>query len=250
MNIARRIKGLEKKIGYSFLDKKHLLTALTHSSYAYENQNDYHQNNEVYEFLGDAIIGFILADYLVANYPNLDEGDLSKFKAAAASTNTLASFARSISLDKKILLGKGEMKSKGYQKKSILAGAFEALVAAIYLDGGFEATQNFLLPLLEKFFHKIKVNDFKLENYKSALQEYLQRHHLPSPSYKIIETRGPEHKKLFLVEVKLGANFLAKAKGHAKKEAEQKAAHKALKKIWDKKIKSLSDDVFLMKRKE
>lgn len=250
MNIARRLERLEKKIGYTFQNKRHLLTALTHSSYAYENQTDNLQDNEVLEFLGDAIIGFVLADYLVENYPYLDEGDLSKFKAAAASTNTLASFARSISLDRKILLGKGEVKSQGYKKKNILAGAFEALVAAIYLDGGFEPTRSFLLPLFEKFFKKIKVDDFKLENYKSALQEYLQRNQFPPPSYRIIETRGPEHKKLFLVEVKLGQNLLAKAKGYAKKEAEQKAAHKALKKIWGKKIKSLSDEVFLIKREE
>ena len=249
MNITKRLASLEKKIGYSFQNIEYLQTAITHSSFAYENQDNHLTDNEVLEFLGDAVIGLILAHYLVENYPFLDEGDLSKFKAAAASTNTLASFARGVSLDKKILLGKGEVKSKGYKKKTILAGAFEALVAAIYLDGGLEPAKKFLFPLLEKFFKKIKVNDFKIENYKSALQEYLQRDKLPAPSYRTIETRGPEHKKLFLVEVKLGSKLLAKAKGHSKKEAEQKAAHKALKKILGKKLRALTDEIFLIKRK-
>ncbi|RLE04141.1 MAG: ribonuclease III, partial [Candidatus Aminicenantes bacterium] len=115
MNIAKRLTSLEKKIGYSFQNLDYLQIAITHSSFAYENQDDHLSDNEVLEFLGDAVIGLILAHYLVENYPFLDEGDLSKFKAAAASTNTLASFARGVSLDKKILLGKGEVKSKGYK---------------------------------------------------------------------------------------------------------------------------------------
>lgn len=249
MNIEKKIQRLEKKIGYSFKDRNLAKTALTHSSFAYEHQNENIQDNEVLEFLGDSVLGLVIARYLFENYPHLDEGDLSKLKSAAASTNSLSCFARNIRLDTKIILGKGEKQSEGYKKKTILAGAFEALVAAIYLDGGMEKAAEFITPHLKKLFKKLHVENFSVENYKSALQEYFQRDRLPSPSYKTVDTKGPEHKKSFTVEVYLENNFLARGRGSSKKEAEQKAAQKALKKILGKRIKSLNEDIFIIKRK-
>ncbi|MFW6160362.1 MAG: ribonuclease III [Acidobacteriota bacterium] len=250
MNIEKKILRQEKTIGYSFKKRNLLQTALTHSSYAYEHQNKNIQDNEVLEFLGDSILGLIIARYLYDHYPHLDEGDLSKLKSAAASTNALCSFAQNIHLDKKILLGKGEQQSDGHKKKTILAGAFEALVAAIYLDGGIEKATEFTIPHLKKLFKKLHVEKFSVENYKSALQEYFQRDNLPSPAYKTINSKGPEHKKSFTVEVSLGDKILVRARGSSKKEAEQKAAQKALKKILGNKIKTLTEDIFIIKRKQ
>jgi len=243
------ITQFEKKLGYNFKDKDLLVQALTHSSYAYENQQNVESDNETLEFLGDSVLGLIIADYLCLTYPHLTEGELSKLKSSAANTSSLSSFSKKIKLDKNILLGKGEEKSGGRRKKTILAGAFEAVVAAIYIDGGLEAARNFLLFLLKSMFKKIKVNRFLINNYKSALQEYLQRRDLPAPVYKTVTTTGPDHKKSFVVEVLLENEPLAKAKGNSKKKAEQKAAQKALKNFLGKKMKTLTSDTFLMRKK-
>ena len=243
------IPQFEKKLGYNFKDKDLLVQALTHSSYAYENQQNVESDNETLEFLGDSVLGLLIADYLCLTYPHLSEGELSKLKSSAANTSSLSSFSKKIKLDKNILLGKGEEKSGGRRKKTILAGAFEAVVAAIYIDGGLEAARNFLLFLLKSMFKKIKVNRFLINNYKSALQEYLQRRDLPAPVYKTVTTTGPDHKKIFVVEVLLENEPLAKAKGNSKKKAEQKAAQKALKNFLGKKMKTLTSDTFLMRKK-
>jgi len=243
------ISQFEKRLGYNFKNKGLLVQALTHSSYAYENQQNVESDNETLEFLGDSVLGLIIADYLCSTYPHLSEGELSKLRSSAANTSSLSSFSKRIKLDKNILLGKGEEKSGGRKKKTILAGAFEAVVAAIYIDGGLEEARNFLLTFLEYLFKKIRVNRFLINNYKSALQEYLQRENLPAPVYKTITTTGPNHKKSFIVEVLLENEHLAKAKGNSKKKAEQKAAQKALKNFLGKKIKSLTSDTFLMRKK-
>lgn len=248
--MIRNISQCEKRIGYRFKDKNILLQALTHSSYAYENQQDVNSDNETLEFLGDSVLGLIVADYLYSAYSELSEGELSKLKSTAANTTSLSEFGKRIKLDKNILLGKGEEKSGGRKKKTILAGAFEALVAAIYLDGGLKAAKIFLIPQLEFIFKKIKAESYLVNNYKSALQEYLQKENLPTPVYKTVTTTGPDHKKCFIVEVFLENNPLAKAKGSSKKKAEQSAAQKALKSIHGKKIKVFTSDTFLMKKRK
>jgi len=239
---------LEKRIQYFFADKNLLKQALTHSSYAYESQEDV-TDNEVLEFLGDSVLGLLLADYLVETFPGLSEGELSKLKSTAANTTTLSQFAKKIKLDKTILLGKGEEKSGGREKKTILAGAFEALVAAVYLDGGIRAARRFLLAHLEPFFKRINVKKFIINNYKSALQEYFQKTGLPAPRYKMVTTKGPDHHRVFTVEVFAEKRPLAKAKGSSRKEAEQKAAQKALKSLLGRKIKTLTQDTFLLRKK-
>jgi len=244
------IQQFENKIDFNFKNKDLLRHALTHSSYAYENQEEVETDYETLEFLGDSILGLIIADFLYSTYVDSSEGELSKLKSTAASTSSLSSFAKKIKLDKYILLGKGEQKSGGRKKKTILAGAFEAVVAAIYLDAGLEEARNFLLPFLQSLFKKIKVKDFLINNYKSALQEYLQKENLPAPAYKTITSTGPDHKKSFVVEVLSEGSSLAKAKGHSKKIAEQKAAQKALKSLLGKKIRTLTSDTFFLKRKK
>jgi len=238
----------EKKFGYEFKKKELLLKALTHSSYAYERQEEEKSDNEVLEFLGDSVLGLIVADYLCSQYPELTEGELSKLKSAASNTSALSYFARKINLDKYILLGKGEEKSGGRKKRTILAGAFEALIAAVYLDGGIDKIRNALNDLIRPFYKKINVTKFFINNYKSALQEYLQKGNFYAPIYRTITTKGPNHKKKFIIEVFSNNKSLAKAKGSSKKSAEQRAAQNALKNLLGKKIKGFSSDTFLMKK--
>jgi ribonuclease-3 len=239
----------EKKLGYQFKNPDLLLQALTHSSYAYENQQEDISDNEVLEFLGDSVLGLIIADFLCSSYPDLSEGELSKLKSAAASTSALDFFARRVRLDRCLRLGKGEDKSGGRKKKTILAGAYEAVIAAIYLDGGIEPARDFVLKFLKSLFKKINIKKFFVDNYKSALQEYLQRENSIAPIYKTVTTKGPDHKRSFVVEVFAENKLLAKATGNSKKEAEKKAAQKALKSLLGRKIRTLTTDTFLLKRK-
>ncbi len=244
------LSQIEKRIGYRFKKKDTLLQALTHSSYAYENNQVRSGDNEVLEFLGDSVLGLIIADFLYKTYSDLSEGEFSKLKSAAGSTSSLSYFAQRIKLDKQIRLGRGEEKSGGRKKKTILAGAFEALIAAIYLDGGLSKAEQFLSPHLKSLFKRVNVDRFFIDNYKSALQEYFQKENLPAPVYKTITTKGPDHKKIFIVEVLSRDKSLAKAKGLSKKNAEKKAAQKALKSLLGKKIRSLNSDTFLLKKKK
>jgi len=242
------IQLVERKLGYTFQNKELLIQALTHSSFAYENQEQETANNEVLEFLGDSVLGFIVAAFLYSQYPGLSEGELSKLKSSAASTSALYLFAKKIRLEKQIRLGKGEEKSGGRNKKTILAGTFEAVIAALYLDGGLEKTSEFLLILLQPLFKKIDVDKFIVNNLKSALQEYLQQENLPAPIYKTVTTKGPDHRRVFVVEVFSQKARLAHARGLSKKDAEQKAAQKALKILWGRKVKALTNDTFLEKK--
>ncbi len=242
------LSQLEKAVGISFADKALLRQALTHSSYAYEQTDRRPLDNEVLEFLGDSVVGLVTADYFCANFSGLREGDLSKYKSAAANTETLSEFALEKKLHKYIFLGKGEERSGGRKKRTILAGAFEALVAAIYLDQGYEAARGFLLPLLSKAFQRTDPCRILINNYKSALQEYFQKESLPAPAYRTVTSVGPDHSKTFFVEVYQGHERLAKAKGYSKKNAEQMAAQKALKSLLGTKMKSLRAEMFVLKK--
>jgi len=240
----------EKKLGYAFANRELLSQALTHSSFAYENQEEEISDNEVMEFLGDSVLGLIIADFLCSAYPELTEGELSKLKSAAASTSALYFFSKKMRLDKCLRLGKGEEKSGGRKKRTILAGTFEAVIAAIYLDGGLENARKFIQPKLEILFKKINVKKFFVDNYKSALQEHLQKENYVTPVYKTVTASGPDHKKSYVVEVYAEDRILAKAKGNSIKDAEKKAAQKALKNLLGRKIKTLTEDTFLYKKKK
>ncbi len=242
------LSKLEKIIGIHFNDKGLLRRSLTHSSFAYEHNQPECLDNEVLEFLGDSVVGLVLADFFCSSYPGLKEGDLSKYKSAAGSTSSLGGFARKIRLDRFIFLGKGEERSGGRRKMTILAGAFEALIGAVYLDQGYEAAKRLLHPLLEKHYQKKAGTQFLIDNFKSALQEHFQKEGLPAPDYRTVTAIGPDHKKKFIVEAYLGPYPLAKAEGLSKKSAEQKAAQRALKSLYGNKIKIISSGTFMVKK--
>ncbi len=237
----------ETVLGLRFRDPELLALALTHSSFAYESAGPA-RDNERLEFLGDSVIGLISAEAFYGAYPRSDEGDLSKLKSSATSTAALARFAKTIGLDAHLKLGRGEEKSGGRAKDTILADVFESVVGAIYLDGGYAAARDFFLPLIQPSFQAIKKGStFEINNYKSALQEFLQKEGLPAPQYKMVKTIGPDHRKEFVVEVLVNKTSLAKATGSSRKSAELKAAEKALKSFFGKKIKDLTPDTFIFK---
>ncbi|MGB7294153.1 MAG: ribonuclease III [Candidatus Aminicenantales bacterium] len=239
---------VEKAVGLAFRDKAFLRRALTHSSYAYEHIEEGVEDNEVLEFLGDSVVGLVTADFFCATYPNLKEGDLSKYKSVAASTTSLSGFALKIGLHKFLLLGKGEERSGGRKKRNILAGAFEALLGAVYLDQGYEAAKGLFSPMLRKAFKKSGRGEQLINNYKSALQEYFQKNNWPAPAYRTVTSVGPDHNKTFLVEVSVDRRPLAKAKGTSKKNAEQRAAQNALKSLLGRRMKALADETFVLKK--
>ncbi|MCQ2463719.1 MAG: ribonuclease III [Clostridia bacterium] len=216
------IKELEKTIGYNFKDKKYVETALTHSSYANERQMSLF--NERLEFLGDSVLGFITAEYFFNNFNHLPEGQMTKLRAATVCEKALHSYALTIKLGDSLLLGRGEELTGGRTRASILADAFEALIAAIYLDGGMEKARDFVLPFIQKAAHEIPV----ISDYKTALQEIIQKNRDEHISYVLVGESGPDHNKQFEVEVRLNSNVIGLGVGKSKKTAEQQAAKKAL----------------------
>jgi ribonuclease-3 len=248
MTDTKRFARLEKRLGYVFVSKPLLVQALTHSSHAYERSGKLEGDNEVLEFLGDSVIGLLAAEYLHGQYPESREGELSKLRSMATSTESLADYARKIKLDKHLLLGKGEELSGGRKKKTILADTFEALVGALFKDGGLEAARALLAPLFTATFKRIKSGGFLINNYKSALQEYFQKQNLPLPVYRIVDATGPDHERVFLMEVTSGGKVLARAKGASKKDAEQKAAQKALRGVMGRRLRDMPCEMFVVKK--
>ncbi|MDH4197497.1 MAG: ribonuclease III [Candidatus Aminicenantes bacterium] len=240
---------LEKRLGYTFRDKTLLERALAHSSFAYESQGLAGKDNELLEFLGDAVVGLAAAEYFFRAYGDRTEGELTKLKSSAANTQALAFLAKKLRLEKALRLGRGEERSGGRKKSSILAGAFEALAGAVFLDGGFEEARAVLQRLLAGSFRRPKTGGFLINNFKSALQEHFQKDGLPSPVYRTLTEKGPDHQKVFVVEVGLPDRFLAKAKGTSRKSAEQKAAQKALKRILGRRMKVLNEESFIVEKK-
>lgn len=218
------LHSFEEKIGYTFQDLHLLDTALTHSSYANEKGNG-HKYNERLEFLGDSVLGFITADAFFNHFHDLPEGNLTKLRAATVCEKSCYDFAREIDDGDYILLGKGEEKSGGRQRVSILADAFEAVIAAIYLDGGIEPARKFVLrfvmPAVEK-------HTYTFKDYKTTLQEVIQENPEEELTYVLVGESGPDHDKRFEVEVHLNSNVIGKGIGRTKKHAEQEAARKAL----------------------
>ena len=244
---AKPAAAAETVLGLRFREPELLTLALTHSSFAYENAGQT-RDNERLEFLGDSVIGLISAEAFYGIYPQSNEGDLSKLKSSTTSTAALARCARTIGLDALLKLGRGEEKSGGRTKDTILAGVFESVIGAIYLDAGYAAARDFFLPLVLPSFKALqKGAPFEINNYKSALQEFLQKEGLPAPQYKMVRTIGPDHRKEFVVEVLVNRTSLAKATGSSRKSAELKAAEKALKSFFGKKIKDLTPDTFIFK---
>jgi ribonuclease-3 len=220
--------GLQARIGYRFQDRGLIEHALTHRSRAAEDQSGGVVDNESLEFLGDAVLGLVVADALYRRFPNFDEGVKSKIKASVVSAAALARHAEAIGLGEHLLLGRGEEKTGGRFKQALLADAFEALIAAIYLDGGLDAATEFLMRELEKDLDAGATQTVVGDDYKSALQERLQALGRALPEYRVADASGPDHRKVFTVEVLVEGEVVAAATGTAKKQAEQEAARLAL----------------------
>lgn len=220
----RDLSPLMDALGYRFRDESLLCRALTHSSFANEGQRGL-QSNERLEFLGDSVLGLTAAVYLF-NKEKGPEGELTKLRAAVVCEKALFSYAQQLGLGDWLLLGKGERQHGGAQRPSIVADAFEAVTAAIYLDGGMEPARDFLLPFLEKEAGNQRRAHFK--DYKTQLQEIVQQNPGEALTYVLTGESGPDHDKQFTMEVHLNSNVIGRGRGRSKKEAEQKAAREAL----------------------
>jgi ribonuclease-3 len=228
--LRREFEALEDRIGYRFRDRGLLEHALTHKSRAAEDASGGVIDNESLEFLGDAVLGLVVADALFHQYPTSTEGDKSKMKAAVVSTQSLARHAEGMGLGVHLILGRGEEKTGGRRKQALLADAYEALIAAIFLDGGLEAAGAFLRRELKDALDAGSTPLFA-RDYKSALQERLQALGQPLPEYRVSGEAGPDHRKLFSIDVVVAGQVLGGAVGRAKKEAEQEAARLALERL-------------------
>lgn len=217
---------LENKLGYSFADRSLLNTALSHSSYANENRSE---SNERLEFLGDSVLGQVVARHLFLTYPKMPEGQMTRLRAELVCEQALFSVAKKLELGRFIKLGKGEEHTGGRQRESILADAVEAVLAAMYLDGGMEVAQRFIDSFV---LADLSVRESApSSDYKTALQEKVQRKPGQSLSYETVSESGPDHNKIFTVKVLLNGRDIGTGEGHTKKEAEQFAAKNGLEDI-------------------
>ncbi len=228
LRLRDEFETLQHAIEYRFRDRGLLEHAMTHTSRANEDVSGGVRDNESLEFLGDAVLGFLIADLLFNEFPDRDEGQKSKIKAALVSTATLARLAERLTLGDHLLLGRGEDKSGGRRKQALLADGYEALIAAIYLDGGIEQARTFVVREFEQLVADARRLGGAGQDYKSALQELVQSQNAPLPEYRLVATLGPDHRKLFQVEVVVNGEPVAEATGTSKKEAEQEAARLAL----------------------
>jgi len=221
------LHSLEKVIGHRFRDRSFLTRALSHRSYALSGSGGPRESNERFEFLGDAVLGFVISDYLMERYPDREEGELSRIKSLIISRKALKEAADRIGLSQYLLLSRSEEKTGGRERFSINTNAFEALVAAVYLDGGIKPARRFIhrsvVPLLDTL-----LKDEDLFNYKSRLLEKVQAGGEESPRYSVVEESGPDHDKNFTVAVSFQGKEQGRGTGKNKKEAEQSAARAAL----------------------
>jgi ribonuclease-3 len=225
------LAALEAKLGYRFRDRELLRRALTHRSRAFEGAADEASvgDNEQLEFLGDAILGFLVSEVLVARHPAFPEGRLSKLKAYLVSATYLHEAAQDLGLGDHLFLGRGEELSGGRGKRALLANAMEALIAAMHLDGGIEVVRAFVMERVLREFDSARGEDESLVvDYKSALQELTQTLNLPMPRYSVVREEGPEHRKTFTVEARVGVDCVERAQGTSKKAAGQRAAQHVL----------------------
>ena len=219
------MKPLEENLRYEFKNKKLLINALTHSSYANEARDGV-SSNERLEFLGDSVLSIVVSEYIYKEFNNLPEGELTKLRASLVCEKSLCQFSRELELGKYLRLGKGEDKGGGRERDSILADAFEAVLAAMYLDGGFNVAKNHVMRFIK---NELKHTDDEVfKDYKTAHQEIIQKNPEESVTYILTKETGPDHDKVFEVEVRLNSNTIGKGIGKNKKQAEQSAAKEAL----------------------
>lgn len=232
VRLRDEFETLQRAIQYRFRDRGLLEHAMTHTSRANEDVSGGVADNESMEFLGDALLGFVIADLLFREFPSFDEGEKSKTKATLVSTTTLARQAERLNIGEHMLLGRGEEKTGGRRKQALLADSYEALIAAIYLDGGVEQARAFIAREFAPLLADVRNHGVTGQDYKSALQELLQSRDLPLPEYRLVGTIGPDHQKQFQVEVIVNGEAVGQATGPSKKEAEQSAARAALDRNW------------------
>ncbi len=227
----RPMAELEKRIGYTFKDRRFLQVALTHSSYSNEMKGRGERTpfNERLEFLGDSVLSIVVSSYLFEKYRNKQEGDLTKIRAAVVCEKALSKFATKIELGNYMFFGHGEILNNGRTRSSIIADAFEALLAAIYLDSGetFDAVRNFLLPFVTEEIEHIAESEVFVD-YKTKLQQIVQQANGEIFEYVLVGESGPDHDKVFSVEARLNSNIIGHGTGRTKREAEQAAAREAL----------------------
>jgi ribonuclease III len=226
--LPQQFAALEARLGYRFRDRGLLEHALTHKSKAHEDPSGGVIDNESLEFLGDAVLGLVVADALCRTFPEFSEGQKSKIKAMLVSTTALAEMAERLQLGDHMILGRGEEKTGGRRKQALLADTCEALFAAIYLDGGLEPARQFIMRELGDAIEEAGQPNYFGRDHKSRLQEALQGLGRPLPHYRVSGEVGPEHRKMFHVEVRVGADVIAQGVGRTKKDAEQEAAKAAL----------------------
>lgn len=227
-NRSQVLDEMQQVVAYTYKNSELLKIALTHSSYANEHRNHRIKDNERLEFLGDAILDLIISEYLFSKYPEMPEGDLSKIRASIVCEASLAKNARKMDLGKYILLGKGEEMTGGRSRSSILADAFEAITGSLFMDGGFEQAKTFIWNTLVKDVEQTESIETLYTDYKTLLQECIQKVSSNPITYKVVGEDGPDHDKHFYVEVMHEAKKLGRGVGKSKKEAEQDAARKAL----------------------
>ena len=222
------MKELEKKLNYTFRDPALLSEALSHSSYANEHRAAHLNSNERLEFLGDSVLGFVTAEFLFVQHPDLPEGDLTRIRAALVCEQSLYEVARKLELGKYLKLGRGEEAGGGRERTSILADATEAVFAAVYLDGGIGAASQLIHRVLLDA-EKEEAVEERRKDYKTALQELIQRTPGRTITYQLVEETGPDHCRVFVMEVSVDGQVSGRGEGRSKKEAEQAAARAALK---------------------
>ena len=221
------MKTLQNKLGYTFRDQSLLIHALTHSSYANEHRAEGASSNERLEFLGDSVLGMVVADHLFRAHPDMPEGELTRTRAALVCEGSLHEVARSLGLGRCLRLGKGEDAGGGRSRPSILADATEAMFAAVYLDGGMEPARDIIRRfILDKEREKAVDRD-----YKTALQEYVQRTPGQAITYRLVDEIGPDHARVFVMEVCVDGQGAGQGRGRTKKEAEQMAAKAAMEQL-------------------
>lgn len=235
LKVEKKVQKLEstyavvKRLGLKVNDLSLVTRALTHRSFINEHPEDM-EDNERLEFLGDAVLDFVVGEWLYNRFPELPEGGLTQMRSALVQTPQLAEFARNIKLGNALRLGRGESKAGGRLRNSVLCDAFEALIGALYLDSGLKRVNDFLYPQLEKASQDIMENH-KNEDPKSVLQEWAQSLGYPPPKYQLISATGPDHSKTFFVQVIVNKEVVGSGDGTSKQEAEKSAAEQALIKI-------------------
>lgn len=227
-DLLKKVSKIEEKLKYTFADKSLLALAFTHRSFINENRH-ITQHNERLEFLGDSILGLLVADYLYRQLPTTPEGDLSYLRSRLVEAASCILYVTKLNVDGFLLLGRGERMNDGRGRESILADLFEAIIGAIYLDGGIEAARHFFF---ENFHEEIdSILKTPLRNWKAILQDYCQKKLQIPPEYHILSESGPDHSKIFLISVSLDGKELGQGEGSSKKEAQQAAAQDALTKL-------------------